>query len=139
MPSTNDPSSSAPLTNRSWITVSVIGIVLATFLSDFSHEMCTAVLPLYLSSLGLGPAALRLIEGVSATVLIASLDLCEQPTGKSRIDRGSEKVDIPGNLVYLFQRCIGMRCRQAWASGFQKLHRQCQPPFSGKVNHVRAG
>jgi MFS family permease len=43
----------------------VIGIVLATFLSDFSHEMCTAVLPLYLSSLGLGPAALGLIEGVA--------------------------------------------------------------------------
>jgi MFS family permease len=63
--SPNDSSSSAPLPNRSWITVSVIGIVLATFLSDFSHEMCTAVLPLYLSALGLGPAALGLIEGVA--------------------------------------------------------------------------
>ena len=42
-----------------------MGIILATFLSDFSHEMCTAVLPLYLSTLGLGPAALGLIEGVA--------------------------------------------------------------------------
>ncbi|MCP9439905.1 MAG: MFS transporter [Nitrospira sp.] len=48
-----------------WINRTVIGIVLATFLSDFSHEMCTAVLPLYLSTLGLGPAALGVIEGVA--------------------------------------------------------------------------
>jgi MFS family permease len=39
--------------------------VLATFLSDFSHEMATAVLPLYLTSLGFGPAALGVIEGVA--------------------------------------------------------------------------
>ncbi len=48
-----------------WVTPTVVGIVLATFLSDFSHEMCTAVLPLYLTTLGLGPAALGLIEGVA--------------------------------------------------------------------------
>lgn len=48
-----------------WINLTVIGIVLATFLSDFSHEMCTAVLPLYLATLGFGPAALGLIEGVA--------------------------------------------------------------------------
>lgn len=52
-----------PLTT--WMNRTVTGIVLATFLSDFSHEMCTAVLPLYLSSLGLGAAALGLIEGVA--------------------------------------------------------------------------
>ncbi len=50
---------------RSWVTPTVVGIVLATFFSDFSHEMCTAVLPLYLATLGLGPAALGLIEGVA--------------------------------------------------------------------------
>lgn len=48
-----------------WLNHTVIGIVLATFLSDFSHEMCTAVLPFYLATLGLGPAALGLIEGVA--------------------------------------------------------------------------
>lgn len=57
--------SSSPRGGHSWITRSVVGIVLATFLSDFSHEMCTAVLPLYLATLGLGPAALGLIEGVA--------------------------------------------------------------------------
>ncbi len=48
-----------------WLNRTVAGIVLATYLSDFSHEMCTAVLPLYLSTLGLGPAALGLIEGLA--------------------------------------------------------------------------
>ena len=52
------------MTHR-WITPTVLGIVCATFFSDFSHEMCTAVLPLYLSALGLGPAALGMVEGVA--------------------------------------------------------------------------
>ena len=38
-----------------WINRTVVGIILATFFSDFSHEMATAVLPLYLAALGLGP------------------------------------------------------------------------------------
>lgn len=54
-----------PSHGRSWITRTVLAIVLATFFSDVSHEMCTAVLPLYLASIGLGPAALGLIEGVA--------------------------------------------------------------------------
>jgi MFS family permease len=58
------PTGSLPR-GRSWITPTVVGIVLATFFSDFSHEMCTAVLPLYLTTLGLGPSALGLIEGVA--------------------------------------------------------------------------
>jgi MFS family permease len=48
-----------------WVTPTVLAIVAATFLSDFSHEMCTAVLPLYLASMQLGPAALGLIEGIA--------------------------------------------------------------------------
>lgn len=50
---------------KGWITRTVVGIVAATFFSDFSHELCTAVLPLYLGSIGLGAAALGLIEGVA--------------------------------------------------------------------------
>jgi MFS family permease len=49
----------------SWITTTVVGIVLATFLSDLSHEAVTAVLPLYLASVGLGAFDLGLIEGIS--------------------------------------------------------------------------
>jgi MFS family permease len=54
-----------PLSARPWISRTIVAIVLATFFSDFSHEMCTAVLPLYLATVGLGPAALGLIEGAA--------------------------------------------------------------------------
>ncbi len=50
---------------KGWLNATVMGIVLATFFSDVSHEMCTAVLPLYLLHLGLGPASLGIIEGVA--------------------------------------------------------------------------
>jgi hypothetical protein len=49
---------------RGWITRSVVGIVLATFFSDVGHEMVTAALPLYLASVGLGAAALGVMEGL---------------------------------------------------------------------------
>jgi len=55
----------APPAPAGWITRTVVGIVLATFFSDFSHELCTSVLPLYLGSLGLGAASLGMIEGVA--------------------------------------------------------------------------
>jgi MFS family permease len=43
----------------------VVGIVLATFLSDLGHEAMTSVLPLYLATVGLGPAALGMMEGLA--------------------------------------------------------------------------
>jgi MFS family permease len=55
--------SSAPTSGKGWVTRGVVGIVLATFFSDVAHEAATAVLPLYLVSVGLGPAALGAIEG----------------------------------------------------------------------------
>jgi MFS family permease len=48
-----------------WVTRTVVGIVLATFFSDVGHEMVTAVLPLYLATVGLGPAALGVMEGAA--------------------------------------------------------------------------
>lgn len=50
---------------RTWITRTVVGVILATFFSDVSHEMATAVLPLYLVSMGFGPASLGVIEGIA--------------------------------------------------------------------------
>ena len=50
---------------KRWITRSVVGILLATFFSDVGHEMVTAVLPLYLLGIGLGPAALGVMEGLA--------------------------------------------------------------------------
>lgn len=53
------------MARSSWITKTVVGIVLATFFSDVGHEMVTAVLPLYLATIGLGPAALGVMEGAA--------------------------------------------------------------------------
>ncbi len=53
------------------MTRTVLGIILATFFSDVGHEMVTAVLPLYLAGIHLGPAALGVMEG--AADLAASL------------------------------------------------------------------
>lgn len=54
-----------PAGRRSWITRGVLGIVLATFFSDVGHEMATAMLPMYLGTIGLGAAALGLMEGTA--------------------------------------------------------------------------
>jgi MFS family permease len=43
----------------------VLGMGLASLLSDLGHEMATAVLPLFVTTIGAGPAALGVIEGVS--------------------------------------------------------------------------
>lgn len=48
-----------------WLTRGVAGIVLATFFSDVAHEMVTAVAPVYLATLGLGAAALGVMEGTA--------------------------------------------------------------------------
>jgi len=59
--------------NRStWLGRTVLGIVLATFFSDVSHEMCTAVLPMFLMSVGLGPAALGMSEGLADLLMSLS-------------------------------------------------------------------
>lgn len=67
--SSSTPAPEAPRPERrwrpTWITRGLTGIVLATFFSDVGHEMATAVLPLYLATLGFGPAALGVIEGVA--------------------------------------------------------------------------
>lgn len=53
------------VTRPSWVTRTVVGIIVATLFSDVGHEMVTAVLPLYLGTLGLGTAALGLMEGAA--------------------------------------------------------------------------
>ncbi len=62
--SSDDPSASGQPGER-WLTRGVLGIILATFFSDVGHEMVTAVLPLYLVTIGLGPAALGMMEGAA--------------------------------------------------------------------------
>lgn len=48
-----------------WLNRNVIGMAITSFLSDAGHEMVTAVLPGFLSTLGIAAAALGWIEGVS--------------------------------------------------------------------------
>jgi MFS family permease len=50
---------------KRWINRTVWAIVLATFFSDVSHEMATAVLPNFIRSVGMGAMALGLIEGLA--------------------------------------------------------------------------
>jgi len=51
-----------------WIGRTVIGIGLASFFSDLGHETASAILPMFLASIGAAPAALGIIEGVSDAV-----------------------------------------------------------------------
>jgi MFS family permease len=48
-----------------WLNSTVLGIGLTSLLSDWSHEIATAVLPALLVSLGVGPGWLGAIEGVA--------------------------------------------------------------------------
>jgi MFS family permease len=48
-----------------WLNRTVLGIGLASLLSDWSHEIATAVLPAFLATMGVAAAWLGLIEGVS--------------------------------------------------------------------------
>ena len=55
------PPKSAPR----WLNSTVLGIGLASLLSDWSHETATAILPAFLASMGVAALWIGLIEGVS--------------------------------------------------------------------------
>jgi MFS family permease len=48
-----------------WLSRTVVGIGLASLLSDLSHETVTSILPALLASMGVAAGALGTIEGVS--------------------------------------------------------------------------
>ena len=48
-----------------WLNRTVLGIGLASLMSDWSHEIATALMPTFLASMGVAAAWLGLIEGVS--------------------------------------------------------------------------
>ncbi|MCG3148871.1 MAG: hypothetical protein PCFJNLEI_02320 [Verrucomicrobiae bacterium] len=48
-----------------WLNRTVLGIGLASLLSDWSHEIATAVMPAFLATMGVAAAWLGIIEGVS--------------------------------------------------------------------------
>jgi len=51
-----------------WLNRSILGMGLASFFSDAGHEAATAILPLFLASIGAPAAALGTIEGVADAV-----------------------------------------------------------------------
>lgn len=51
--------------SRGWLNPTVIGMGLTSFLSDLGHETATAILPLFLATLGAPAAALGIIEGTA--------------------------------------------------------------------------
>ena len=51
--------------NTRWLNKTIIGIGVASLLSDWSHEMATTVLPAFLAAIGGSAFALGLIEGVA--------------------------------------------------------------------------
>ena len=57
--------SGTPRRTARWLTTSVVGFGLASFLSDAGHEAATSMLPALVALLGSAPASLGIIEGVS--------------------------------------------------------------------------
>jgi MFS family permease len=57
----------APIT-RKWLNRNILGFGLTSFLSDFCHEMATAVLPQFIQAIGASAAALGFIEGFADAV-----------------------------------------------------------------------
>ncbi len=55
----------SPAGRARWLNRTVLGIGLASLLSDWSHEMATTVMPAFLATMGVAAAWLGLIEGVS--------------------------------------------------------------------------
>ncbi len=51
--------------NIRWLNSTVLGVGLASFFSDWSHEIATATMPAFLATIGASAVALGLIEGVS--------------------------------------------------------------------------
>ncbi len=51
-----------------WLNRNVVGMALSSFFSDAGHEAATAILPLFLISIGAPAAALGVIEGVADAV-----------------------------------------------------------------------
>ncbi len=51
-----------------WLNRNVVGMGITSFFSDFGHEMATAILPMFLLTIGGSAAALGVIEGIADAV-----------------------------------------------------------------------
>ncbi len=55
-------------TSTRWLNRNIAAIATTSFFSDLSHETATAVLPVFLASIGAQPSALGIIEGVADAI-----------------------------------------------------------------------
>ena len=94
----------------SWLSLSVIAIASASLLSDIAHEMATAVLPMFIGTVGLGAAALGAIEGV-ADFLNSMAKLCGGYLGQ-RLSR-KKTITAFGYLITAIATAA-----LAWGRGF---------------------
>jgi MFS family permease len=53
------------VSNASWFNRNIMGMGVASLLSDLGHEMATAILPAFLVSIGGSPSVLGVIEGIA--------------------------------------------------------------------------
>ena len=69
MSSHHEQAGNAPVAaGRRWFNRNVLAIGLTSFLSDFCHEMATAVLPQFMQAIGSSAAALGFIEGTADAI-----------------------------------------------------------------------
>jgi MFS family permease len=68
MTTTNPVNVTPGQSQKNWLNRNVVGMTLASFFSDAGHEAATAILPLFLISIGAPATALGAIEGVADAV-----------------------------------------------------------------------
>jgi MFS family permease len=61
----NPEENSNKASSEHWLNRTVLGVGLTSLLSDWSHEIATAILPAFLATIGAGPAWLGAIEGIA--------------------------------------------------------------------------
>jgi MFS family permease len=59
------PTENSPQKNGAWLTATVWGMAITSFLSDLGHEAQSTLLPSFMAALGLPPAALGAVEGIA--------------------------------------------------------------------------
>jgi len=63
-----DSKNNEPVKSNSWLNRNTVGMSLTSFFSDACHEMATAILPGFLSTIGAPPSALGIIEGTADAI-----------------------------------------------------------------------
>jgi MFS family permease len=110
-PSAPAPSGEVPLEPQGWLNRTTAGVALASLFSDVSHELGTAVLPGVLLSIGAGPAALGLVEGMADG--ISSIAKLWGGVATDRVRRRKPLASIGYLVTAVGMAAIGL-CTSAW-------------------------